>query len=473
MTLAPSRTGDVPAPGRHTSTRSLAANLAQRVPPVPAMVVPIVYSGLLLVIPSRLAIRQIGAPGTPANIFAIIALVLWLCFMTGGLHSRRGWSLTRTTLAMLVVAVLVSYVSGNLVGWYQPADIHQSSDRLWRSVSPEQLNAVLDSAGNRGLLALAGWAGIVLLTAEGTRSWRDLERIVAWLVGFATVVAALGVFQYFTGVNVAGWFRLPGLSMLMEQNTFTRSILNRVVVTAAHPIELGVVMAGILPLALHRGLHTGRVIPWTQAAIIFLVCLMSVSRSAIVVMGVATVILLAGWPTRWRLWALILAPIAAVAVRAAFPGLLGTIRALFTNLANDPSIAGRTTDYEIVMRTIHARPMFGQGLYTWVPFYFRTIDNQALMFALEIGLVGTAVFVVLVVAHLAGCLMSRSRATDPRASHLALAIAAGLSGLLTSYVTFDAISFLMVSGVTFLFVGLAGATWNLARHEGQALPNPV
>ena len=144
------------------------------------------------------------------------------------------------------------------------------------------------------------------------------------------------------------------------------------------------------------------------------------------------------------------------------------IEALFRNVADDPSIAGRTADYDIVARMAAERPLFGQGLFTWVPFYFRTIDNQALMLVLELGIVGTVAFVVLVGTHLAVSLTSRSRLTDPRARHLAMAVAAALAGILSSFITFDALSFRMVAGLTFFFAGLAGAVWHLSSGPVSA-----
>lgn len=447
---------------------ALLERMVRRGSHLPAILVPMAYVTLLLLLPSRLVVPQIGAPGTPANLVAITGLVVWVCLTVGGLNGRKGWTPTRATVALFTLAVLASLLSGNQYGWYQPADIHQRSDRLWRSVPLDQLSVALDSAGARGLLALAGWMGVLLLTAEAVRSWRDLERVVGWVVGCATVVAVLGVYQYFTGDNVAAWYRIPGLSTILEQNTFTRSVVNRVVVTAGHPIELGVVMSALLPLALHRALHRRTVMGWAQSAMIGVVALMSVSRSAVVVMAVALLVLFLGWPPRRRLAALVILPVAAVVARAALPGLLGTIQSLFTNLADDPSVAGRTADYDIVARAVSERPLFGQGLFTWVPFYFRTIDNQALMFLLELGIVGTAAFGLLVATHLALALVARSRLADDRARDLALAVAAGLFGILASYVTFDALSFRLVAGITFLLAGLAGGVWHVTRDPSRS-----
>jgi len=423
------------------------------------------YAVLLLCIPSRLIVGPIGAPGTPASLLAIGGLFWWVCALLGGLIDRRGLSPMRIAVGGFVVAVLISYASGHLLGWYQPADIHQHSDRLWEPATVADATAIVSSAADRGLLAFTGWIGIALVTAEGMRSWRDLDRVVSWIVGAATVVGAMGVVQYFTRLNLAVWLQIPGLTSLSDfGNALSRSELNRVVATSAHPIELGVLMASILPLALHRSLHAKRWTAWIPTCLIGLTALMSVSRSAIVVSGVALVVLFLGWPNRWRIYALILAPIAGVIGPIALPGLLGTIRSLFTNLESDPSISGRTADYDLVFRLFSERPVFGQGLFTFVPMVYRTIDNQALVLLLELGIFGTMAFSALVLVSLFQAFFLRLRTAHPQTQHLGLAIAASLLGIITSYVTFDAMSFRQVAGLTFLLIGLTGSVWHLSRE---------
>ena len=54
------------------------------IPDVPALAVIVVYCLLLFNLPSRLIIRQIGAPGTPANLWALTVLMWWVCFRVAG-----------------------------------------------------------------------------------------------------------------------------------------------------------------------------------------------------------------------------------------------------------------------------------------------------------------------------------------------------------------------------------------------------
>lgn len=439
---------------------------------LPAWAFVATYTALLLCVPTRLIVGPIGAPGTPANLLAIVGLLWWTCAVLGGLGTVRGLTPVRVAFATFAAACLVSYASGHLHGWSQPADIHQRTDRLWESADVAQVTDVVSSASDRGLLALAGWAGVLLVTSEGIRTWAQLEKLVDWIVRLATIVGAMAVAQYFTGVNMAAYLHIPGLVGLIDfGNALSRSDLNRVVATSSHPIELGVVMAALLPLAMHRALREPRrLTPWISVALVGVAALMSVSRSAVVVLGVAFVVLVVGWPMKIRIIAAVAAVPLALGLRAALPGLLGTIRSLFTGLEGDPSVAGRTDDYPLVFRLIEMRPLHGQGLYTFVPMVYRTVDNQLLVMLLEVGVLGTAAFALLFVTSQVAAWAPRRLRLDHQKQQLGFAVSASLLGIVTSFVTFDALSFRQVAGLTFLFMGLAGAVHNLARVSASASP---
>ena len=439
---------------------------------LPAWAFVAAYVVLLMCVPTRLIVGPIGAPGTPANLLAIGGLLWWLCSLVGGLGQTHGPTLVRSAFAIFAAACLMSYASGHLGGWSQPADIHQRTDRLWEQADVHQVTEVVASASDRGLLALAGWAGILLVTSEGIRSWDQLDRLVDWIVRAAAAVGAMAVAQYFTGINLAAYLDVPGLVGLVDfGNALSRSDLNRVVATSAHPIELGVVMAALIPLAFYRALRDARRRgPWIPVALVGVAALMSVSRSAVVVLGVASVVLFIGWPTRTRLVALVAAVPLALALRLALPGLLGTIRSLFTGLEGDPSVAGRTDDYPLVFRLIEMRPLTGQGLFTFVPMVYRTVDNQLLILLLELGVLGTLAFAVLFLAAQVAAWTPRRRGLPHQQCQLGYAVSASMVGIVASYATFDALSFRQVAGLTFLFFGLAGAVHHLSRVSAGASP---
>jgi O-antigen ligase len=198
---------------------------------------------------------------------------------------------------------------------------------------------------------------------------------------------------------------------------------------------------------------------------------LSVSRSAVLVIGAAFIVLLIGWPSKFRRRFLMLAPVIIVAARVALPGVVGTIIALFTNLGNDPSVSGRTGDYDVIFNVASDNPVFGRGLFTFVPRYYRILDNQLATTLLELGIVGLlAVFGLFLTAY-ACARAARRRAVEAEHRHLGLVTSASIAGVLLSYATFDTWSFPMAAGVTFLVIGLSGAIWQASFAETtQAVP---
>lgn len=441
---------------------------------LPACGFVVFYAALLLCIPSQLIFQPLGAPGTPANLLGLCALVWWAAATIGGLNPVKRFTPTRIVVSLLATAVLASYLAGMLQGWYAPPDVRQDTDEFWTLVPPtvSETTGAMITAADRGLLSFAAWMGIVLIVSEGLRSWRDLEMVVEWLVWLGTAVAAIGILQFATGLNLAAFFTIPGLSANSDFGAVaSRSVLNRVSATAVHPIEYGVVLAGLLPLAVHRMIRCwGRPLASLPAIVIFVGCFMSVSRSAVLVVLAAFIVLLVGWPPRRRLHALMVMPFAVVGLRVAVPGLVGTLVSLFKNVVNDPSVSGRTNDYSVVLGVMGDSPWFGRGLFTFVPRYYRIVDNQYLMFGVELGIVGLLAAALFLVVAFSQAHAAHRRARDALSRDVSLALSASIAGVLVSFVTFDAMGFPMAAGVVMLLVGLAGASWRLAALEDPASP---
>lgn len=441
---------------------------------LPACGFVIAYAVLLLCVPSQLIFRPLGSPGTPANMVGLGALAWWAAATLGGLNPVRRFTPTRIVLLLLTCAVLASYASAMLQGWYAPADVRQETDEFWTLVPPtaRETTAVMIRAADRGLLSFAAWLGVVLMTAEGLRSWRDIELVVEWLTWLGTFVATLGIVQFFTGLDIAGFFVIPGLTPNSEfGGVIGRSVLNRVSATAVHPIEYGVVLGALLPLALHRTIHRwGRPLALLPLVLMFVGCFLSVSRSAVLVVLLALVVLLVGWSNRWRLRALAILPFAVVGLRLAVPGLVGTLMSLFKNLFNDPSVTGRTNDYDVVFGLMGESLLLGRGLFTFVPRYYRILDNQFLVFGIELGIVGLVAAAAFLFGTFFIARTAFKRARTARSRNLGLSLSASALGISVSFLTFDALGFPMAAGLTMLLAGMAGATWRLTVLEDPASP---
>ena len=290
---------------------------------LPAIGVICFYLVLLLCIPSVLIFAPLGAPGTPSNMLGIGALAWWVCATIGGRNPVRGLTPIRVAAASLATAVLLGYANGTANGWFSPRRSARASttDAAGAHDGPDHRRAG-EGRGPRPAGRTAGWLGVLLLAAEGIRSWRDVDILVSWVSWLAAMVAALGIVQFFTGLDIASLFVIPGLTPNSSFGAVaSRSVLNRVASTAAHPIEYGVVLAALFPLALHRTLFRwGEKLALVPTALIGVGMFLSVSRSAVLAVAIAFLVLLVGWPGGWRLRALAIAPFAAVGLRVAIPG---------------------------------------------------------------------------------------------------------------------------------------------------------
>ena len=101
--------------------------------------------------------------------------------------------------------------------------------------------------------------------------------------------------------------------------------------------------------------------------------------------------------------------------------------------------------------------------------YFFT-DDEYLNAAIEIGLVGSF---MLLLMFITGWCLSRSvrrASADQETRHLGQCMAASCAVMLICYATFDALYFPMAAGLTFLVLGCVGALWRLTvqsrrQHE--------
>lgn len=410
-----------------------------------------VYASLLLLIPSRLVIGPLGGAATPAQVLGVAGIVWWAW---DRLHrtERDPFPAARSaTFAKLwALAVLTSFAIA----------IHRP------------LSALELSTANISLVALASWMGVYLLAYDGLSSIDQLRRCISWMVGLGSIIAALGIVQFATGQTFTEYIQIPGLTGNTQMfGTLTREGFVRPAGTSIHPIEFGAVLTMILPIAIYQAIVvTGprRRIWLVPPAVIMLAIAISVSRSALVCafVGIMFVIPTVPRPIRKLLVATIL--LLGTALFVLVPGLVGTIAGLFTTISNDPSTQSRTDSYSIAAQFIGNSPLFGRGMFTFLPTY-RIFDNQYLLFLVEIGIMGTVLFVLTILSSAAGVFLAARRvgSISPRLTGYSLcaAIAAGA----VSLALFDAFSFPMVPGLLFLLLGLAGAYMRLSSSNSWLL----
>jgi O-Antigen ligase len=404
----------------------------------------------VMMIPSDTVIEAIGAAGYPASLIGVLIFFVFSASWLLGVQDRaRPRHPIQVVLCVLWLSVLASYVL------------------MDRAV----LTGAELASADRLLIRVAVITGVALVAAEWLRSLEDVRSVLRWLCwggAFCGVVAAL---QYWVGLDLAQYLRdLPGFTLNQDNPAIAdRGSVSRVAGTAITPIELGVVAGMLLPIAIYLGLYDREPTAlkrWAPAALIVVAVSASVSRSAVVSVVVAFVVLAVLLPPKPRLAALSAAPFAVIGVFMLAPGLIGTLASFFTAGGSDPSIQYRTHDYPLAEELWRQAPWFGHGGGTYINVdSVRIFDNQFLLGAVELGLFGLFALGVFFFVPFITALVARRRSGDPELRVLCAALAgAGLAGAICSF-TFDSLSFPMFVNVYALVIGLIGACWRLGASE--------
>ena len=409
----------------------------------------------VMVIPSDTVIRAIGANGYPASLVGMFGFAVFLAATLLGLHNpleRR--HPVRTVICLLWLATLASYVN----------------------IDRSALSIAELAGADRLLLQLAAITGVALIAAECLNSLDDIRRVLRALTWGGAVCGAVAGLQFWLSLDLAPLLReLPGFSLNFDNpGIIARAALNRAAGTAIHPIELGVVAAMLLPLAIYLGIcDTERSWRrrWTPVLLIGLAIPASVSRSAILATVVALAVLIVLMPPRQRVVALCAVPFAVVAVFMTAHGLIGTLRTFFAAGTSDQSIATRVEDYPLVERLVQESPWVGHGGGTYISSNaIDILDNQYLKTAVELGLVGLIALVAFFVVPTCAALIARSHTDDPEVKLLCAALAGSALAATVCSFTFDSLSFPMFASVHALVIGVIGAGWRLvAGAEARAI----
>lgn len=408
-----------------------------------------VYLVLLVGIPATLVVGPLGAAGAPSNLFGILCFVWWVL---ARVDRRFGLRVARQPLHLFVAFFAASLLLSYVVGTMRVLEVAELS------------------SSDRFMLRVVSLLGVLLLSADGLADRTQVDAVLRRVSVAGGVLAILGILQFVFGVEVNTYIKIPGLTEhTAAQLIQERSAFRRVSGTAAHPIEFGVVLSTLFPIALHYAMTAVRArnVHRTAAIAIGAAIPMSISRSAMLGLVCTFLVLLVGWDWRRRANALLVAPFALAIMRMAVPGLLGTIKSLFTGLSNDPSYLGRTNDYDYVREYIATRPWLGRGPGTFIPELYTTLDNQYLGQIVETGYVGLVALVLLIAAGVALGWRVRKRATNAEDRSLGTSLAAAAVVPMVTFITFDGLGFSLSSGFAFLVIGCAGATRRTARLQSR------
>lgn len=406
---------------------------------------------LLLVPQDYVLVGPLKSVGNPAVLVSLAALAIWAASRILNFVDAAEMHPVRWVVWAFLVASLLSYVA---------------------AMSRELVEKEGASA-DRSLFPILGLLGVTLLAVDALGDRERVTTLLERIVLIGGIAAFIGIVEFVSSFDYGNTMLLPGLTANTPMASDTRAGFERVAAAAEHAIEFSVVTAALVPLALHFALHAdvGRRWRFRLALVAMLVAIpMSVSRSGILTLLVALPFYAVVLSHRARFNVLVLGTIGLALFRAAVPGLLGTMLGLFRFAGNDPSISGRTDDYQAIPALMEGHWWLGRGLGTFLPDVYFVLDNQYLGCIVGGGLVGLAAFVALHVVGIGVARGVRYRGLDRAVRSEGQALAACIAGFGVASITYDSFGFRQSTFLVFMLIGCAGAHWSLVRHQPKVRP---
>lgn len=401
---------------------------------------------LLTMIPARYIVPGMTDLGRPGLIIGFLLFFWWLVAHFSPRLAMTGPQPIRWAFFGFLISLTISYAAGYLRG----------------------LTSIEAGGADRTMLFFCVFGGVALTAADGIPNWLRLRGLLKVLVSCASVVAAIAVVQYATKFDLTKYMVVPGLQAKGWTPTFEeRGDGIRVASTTTHYIELAAFLATCLPFAVHFALYSQR--PGRRKLAVFASLLIlggvaaTISRTGMLALAVAVVVLVPVWTGRQRFNVLIVVLGGLAVAAAGKPGLIRTLLHLFDNPADNPAFTVRQARYPLAFHYIAERPWFGRGTGTWISPQYQIMDNQWLDTLLANGIVGAVAMAALHITGIVLAALAWRRATRPEDRHLAAAlVSTQVMGLLVAG-TFDSMSFLTYATTLGLTLGLCGTAWRLTH----------
>jgi len=389
--------------------------------------------------------------GRPA---LLVAFALWCWWLLARLNPRLtmlGPQPMRWVVLAYLLSTLLSYIGGVQRG----------------------LPAMEASAQDFTTILTLEFLGVILIAADGIPNWERFRGVIRVYVWSACIMAAVGFLQATLKINVVEFIHIPGLQIKGEIADFQMRGNGgsfRVAGTATHYIEFATVMAMAVPFAIHLAKYApsrrARIAAAVGAALMAAAIPLAISRTGVLALGVVLIVmLLLGWNWRTRYNVMFCGAVVVGGLVVMKPGLLGTIAAMFSSVNEDPSISGRTEDYEYVAYWFSQRPWIGRGPGTLIPDLYRILDNQWLLTLVTCGILGVAAFAALHIAGITLASIAWRRSTRPEDRHMCAALISTQVVSLIVSATFDSLSFTTFSFTLALTCGLSGTVWRLTHPK--------
>ena len=324
--------------------------------------------------------------------------------------------------------------------------------------------APLESVVMKAVTLFLSFILVFYMIVSVVRSRDTVEKLAKFLVSGAAVVSVFAIVEQRSGFNIFDHLSQV-LPLTFEGRVETeRDGLVRAVASSEQPIALGVFFAMTVPIGMALAYGSSRRW-WTPTLVIMLGIGSTLSRTPLLAIGAAGLVLIWLRPRDVRRLLPLTVPL-IVAVKIALPGSIVTLKNAFfppgglveqqavlvTNA--DPFLAGgRIRQLGPALGEAARTPFLGQGVGTRQTGFHNPLrnapilDNEWLSLLLEVGLVGLAGWVALIVGAIAG-LGRASRIRAGPDGWLAAGFAASIAAFGVSMFTLDSLTF---GQITFVF----------------------
>lgn len=439
-------------------------------------------TSLLLVLVTLLALVRPVFVTWPRMISALILVILFIPIRRYALPASLPFQLEpyRILVALIVVVWIASLLVDRRTrlrrtGFEAPLLLIVGSVFASLLANPGRVGQ-LSAEVDKKLMFFLSFVLVLYLTASVIRRLDNIDFLTKTLVGGGAVVAFFAIVEARTGFNVFNHLSraIPVLQWTDELSgpDMKRygSAKLRVFASAQHPIALSAAFVMLTPLAVYLA-HRTRQKRWMLAAFLLAAaCASTVSRTGIMMFLVVILVFLWLRPRETkRLWPAIFP--ALVVIHFALPGTIGALKNSFLPpgglVAEQQSMAGesgsgRLADIGPALQEFKRQPLVGQGFGTRVVDQDATgpkaniLDDQWLGTLLEVGALGAFGWLWLFVRVVRRFGAEAKRDESSRGWLLA-AIAAGVAAYAVGMLTYDAFSFIQVTFLLFIFVGIGAA----------------
>ncbi|GAA1789025.1 O-antigen ligase family protein [Planosporangium flavigriseum] len=406
---------------------------------------------LLTLIPSRLILPGTSADvGRPGTVMCMLMFCWWVATRCNPKLAMPGPQPVRWAVLLYFLSLLISYAIG-----------------FQRGLTPLEANAA-----DRALMAGgAAFIGAILVAADGISNWDRMRFVLQFFVWCSVYMSVIGLLQQTLPFNIAEYMTVPGLTNLGVPGYQQRGSGVRVAGTTTHYLELAATLSLALPVALHfakfASAQRSRRCFGIAAFLIVAGVLVTISRTGIISVLIALLILMPLWTWRARYNVFALGLLAVAGMSAIKPSTVRTFYDIFAGASNDSSIVVRTERYAMVGYYYSQRPWWGRGTGTWEWPMYQFLDNQWLRTALESGNVGVAALAAVHLTAIALAVISFRRVSDTADRHLCLVLVSTQVVALFIAYTFDSLTYTTYSLTLGMMVGLCGAVWRFTHSSRE------